>query len=141
MLDLRHQAGVLQRVDLTAGELRGQVRVLAVGRHVPRPGGHPGQVGIILGAPRLGIPDIRQADAQGVNVYKDATAYPPRLGLAASFDREAAGEERDNRRAGLAVRIGVRAAVDESEWPHTRRPPLFSCRASCSIREPRIGAG
>lgn len=48
-----------------------------------------GEAGIILGVPRLGIPDVRQADAQGVNVFKDATAYPTRLGLAASFDRDA----------------------------------------------------
>src|SRR5262245_6414658 len=48
-----------------------------------------GEAGIILGVPRLGIPDVREADAQGVNVYKDATAYPTRLGLAASFDRDA----------------------------------------------------
>jgi len=48
-----------------------------------------GEAGIIQGVPRLGIPDARHADAQGVNVYKDATAYPTRLGLAASFDRDA----------------------------------------------------
>jgi beta-glucosidase len=46
-----------------------------------------GSAGFIQGVSRLGIPDVRHADAQGVNVYKDATAYPGRLGLAASFDR------------------------------------------------------
>lgn len=48
-----------------------------------------GEAGIITGVPRLGIPDFREADAQGINVYKDATAYPGRIGLAASFDRSA----------------------------------------------------
>ncbi len=47
-----------------------------------------GAAGIILGVPRLGIPDVRHADAQGVNVYRDATAYPGRIGLAASFGRD-----------------------------------------------------
>lgn len=48
-----------------------------------------GEAGIIIGVPRLGIPDFREADAQGINVYKDATAYPGRLGLAGTFDRGA----------------------------------------------------
>lgn len=48
-----------------------------------------GEAGFIQGVPRLGIPGVRHADAQGVNVFKDATAYPTRLGLAASFDRAA----------------------------------------------------
>ncbi|MDN3356453.1 glycoside hydrolase family 3 C-terminal domain-containing protein [Actinomadura sp. DC4] len=48
-----------------------------------------GEAGYITGVPRLGVPDVRHADAQGVNVFKDATAYPTRLGLAASFDRDA----------------------------------------------------
>ncbi|MFD0689664.1 beta-glucosidase family protein [Actinomadura fibrosa] len=48
-----------------------------------------GTAGYIQGIPRLGVPAVRHADAQGINVYKDATAYPTRLGLAASFDRGA----------------------------------------------------
>jgi beta-glucosidase len=48
-----------------------------------------GEAGYIPGIARLGIPTVRHADAQGINVYKDATAYPTRLGLAASFDRGA----------------------------------------------------
>lgn len=48
-----------------------------------------GEAGIITGIPRLGIPAFREADAQGVNVFKDATGYPGRLGLAGSFDRSA----------------------------------------------------
>ncbi len=47
-----------------------------------------GAAGIILGVPALGIPDVRHADAQGINVYRDATAYPGRIGLAASFGRD-----------------------------------------------------
>lgn len=49
-----------------------------------------GQAGYLSGIERLGIPPLRLVDAVGINVYKDATAIPTRLGLGASFDREAA---------------------------------------------------
>ena len=45
-----------------------------------------GQAGYLPGVPRLGIPVRRDADALGINVYRDATAVPTRLGIAASFD-------------------------------------------------------
>ena len=48
-----------------------------------------GQAGWLPGVPRLGVPVRRDADALGINVYKDATAVPARLGIAASFDRDA----------------------------------------------------
>ncbi len=59
-----------------------------------------GQVGYTQGVPRLGIPPRRDADALGINVYKDATAVPTRLGVAASFDR------------GAAVRLGQLEGVE-----------------------------
>jgi len=49
-----------------------------------------GQIGYTNGVPRLGIPARRDADAFGINVYLDSTAIPTRLGVAASFDRDAA---------------------------------------------------
>ena len=45
-----------------------------------------GQAGYLPGVPRLGVPVRRDADALGINVYRDATAVPTRLGIAASFD-------------------------------------------------------
>ena len=47
------------------------------------------EAGYVQGIPRLGIPEMRHVDAQGVEVYADATSYPTRLGLSASFDRAA----------------------------------------------------
>lgn len=48
-----------------------------------------GQAGYLFGVSRLGIPEIRHADAMGINVFADATAFPTRIGLASSFDRDA----------------------------------------------------
>jgi beta-glucosidase len=45
------------------------------------------QAGYVRGVKRLGIPESRHADALGIEVFADATAFPTRLGLAASFDR------------------------------------------------------
>jgi len=45
-----------------------------------------GQAGYLPGVPRLGVPVRRDADALGINVYRDATAVPTRLGVASSFD-------------------------------------------------------
>jgi len=47
-----------------------------------------GEAGYLAGVPRLGIPEIRHADAMGINTRNDATSFPTRLGLASSFDRE-----------------------------------------------------
>jgi beta-glucosidase len=50
-----------------------------------------GQAGYWPGLPRLGIPPLRIADGPvGVNVDKDATGMPAPVGLAATFDTEAA---------------------------------------------------
>ncbi|MFF2347591.1 beta-glucosidase [Pseudarthrobacter sp. NPDC058119] len=48
-----------------------------------------GQAGYVKGIPRLGVPEARHVDAQGIEVFAEATAFPTRLGLAASFDPEA----------------------------------------------------
>ena len=50
-----------------------------------------GGAGYWPGLPRLGIPPLRLADGPpGINVDRDATAMPAPLGLAATFDVEAA---------------------------------------------------
>lgn len=50
-----------------------------------------GQAGYWPGLPRLGIPPLRLADGPpGVNVRKDATGMPAPIGLAATFNVEAA---------------------------------------------------
>ncbi len=50
-----------------------------------------GQAGYWPGLPRLGIPPLRFADGPGgINAYRDATALPAPVGLAATFDPEAA---------------------------------------------------
>jgi len=50
-----------------------------------------GQAGYWPGLPRLGIPPLRLADGPpGVNVNRDATAMPAPVGLAATFNTEAA---------------------------------------------------
>jgi beta-glucosidase len=53
----------------------------------PTDPGANGAIGVVQGVPRLGIPVFRSTDSNGVNVFADSTAYPGRLGLAASFDR------------------------------------------------------
>ena len=50
-----------------------------------------GQAGYTSSVERLGIPPRRDVDALGINVFKDATAWPTRLGIGATFDRDAAG--------------------------------------------------
>jgi beta-glucosidase len=53
----------------------------------PTDPGANGSIGVVQGIPRLGIPVFRHTDSNGVNVFADSTAYPGRLGLAATFDR------------------------------------------------------
>jgi beta-glucosidase len=65
-----------------------------------------GQAGFLPGVARLGIPPRRDADALGINVWADATGVPARLGIAASFDREATsrlGELEGNEGRALGV--------------------------------------
>lgn len=61
---------------------------LVAGSNDPTP---LGQAGYLTGIPRLGIPPLRYADSDGVNVWADTTALPTRLGLGATFDPNAAG--------------------------------------------------
>ncbi|MDP9294843.1 MAG: hypothetical protein M3O90_10545, partial [Actinomycetota bacterium] len=51
-----------------------------------------GQAGYTASVDRLGIPPRRDVDALGINVFKDATAWPARMGIGATFDRDAAGD-------------------------------------------------
>jgi beta-glucosidase len=46
------------------------------------------QAGYVRPIKRLGIPEMRHADALGIEGFADSTAYPTRLGLAGTFDRE-----------------------------------------------------
>lgn len=47
-----------------------------------------GQAGYFPEVARLGIPEMRHADALGINVNADTTSSPSRIGIAASFSRE-----------------------------------------------------
>lgn len=76
-----------------------KLTLMAGGTSLPTPNGPPigtadpmplGQVGYLAGIPRLGIPPLRYADADGINVWADTTALPTRLGLGATFDPNAA---------------------------------------------------
>ena len=83
-----------------------------------------GQAGYLAGVPRLGIPAIRHADALGINVFADATAFPTRLGLAASFDRAAynrLGEEEGKQGLALGVNLMYGPQVDLARYPSWSR--------------------
>ncbi|MEJ2601364.1 MAG: glycoside hydrolase family 3 N-terminal domain-containing protein [Anaerolineales bacterium] len=78
-----------------------------------------GQAGYTPGVPRLGIPPRRDADALGINVWQDATAWPTRLGIAASFDRSAAlklgrGEGAEGRALGVDMLYGPQVDLDRT---------------------------
>lgn len=47
-----------------------------------------GQAGYFPPVARLGIPEIRHADALGINVNAETTSSPSRIGIASSFSRE-----------------------------------------------------
>lgn len=55
----------------------------------PADPGANGAIGVVAGIARLGIPTFRHVDSNGINMFADSTAYPGRLGVAASFDRSA----------------------------------------------------
>jgi beta-glucosidase len=83
-----------------------------------------GEAGYLAGVPRLGIPAIRHADALGINVYADATAFPTRLGLASSFDRNAynmLGEEVGKQGKALGVDLVYGPQVDMARYPSWSR--------------------
>jgi beta-glucosidase len=83
-----------------------------------------GNVGYLPGVPRLGIPIRRDADALGIEVIADATALPARLGLGATFDREAvyaAGQLVGNEGRALGVDLVYGPQVDLSRQPNWGR--------------------
>ena len=83
-----------------------------------------GQIGYLAGVPRLGVPEIRHADAMGIKVYADATAFPTRLGLASSFDRNAYdvfGEEVGKQGMALGVDVVYGPQVDLARYPSWSR--------------------
>jgi beta-glucosidase len=83
-----------------------------------------GNVGYLPGVPRLGIPVRRDADALGIQVIADATALPARLGLGATFDREAvyaAGQLQGNEGRALGVDLIYGPQVDLTRLPNWLR--------------------
>ncbi len=76
-----------------------------------------GEVGMLAGVDRLGIPPRRDADSVGINVYADATAAPTRLAIAATFDLNAAAqlgqlEGTEGRALGIDQFLGPQMEVD-----------------------------
>ena len=91
--------------------------------HGTDPDNH-GQAGYLAGIPRLGIPAMRHADALGINVNADGTAFPTRLGLASSFDRNAynvLGEEVGKQGRALGVDLVYGPQVDMARYPSWSR--------------------
>lgn len=83
-----------------------------------------GNVGYLPGVPRLGIPVRRDADALGIQVVADATALPARLGLGATFDREAvyaAGQLEGNEGRALGVDLIYAPQIDLTRLPNWLR--------------------
>jgi beta-glucosidase len=83
-----------------------------------------GQAGYLPGVPRLGIPVRRDADALGINVYKDATAVPTRLGIASSFDpsaTEAVGHLEGTEGRALGVDLIYGPQIDIARIPNWGR--------------------
>jgi beta-glucosidase len=83
-----------------------------------------GQVGYLPGVPRLGIPVRRDANALGIEVIADATGLPARLGLGATFDRDAvyaAGQIAGNEGRALGVDLVYGPQVDLTRLPNWGR--------------------
>jgi beta-glucosidase len=83
-----------------------------------------GNVGYLPGVPRLGIPPRRDADAFGIQVAAYATAAPTRLGLGATFDREAVlawGQVEGNEGRALGVDLLYGPQVDLTRLPNWQR--------------------
>jgi beta-glucosidase len=83
-----------------------------------------GNVGFLPGVPRLGIPPRRDADAFGIQVAAYATAAPTRLGLGATFDREAVlawGQVEGNEGRALGVDLLYGPQVDLTRLPNWQR--------------------
>ena len=83
-----------------------------------------GNVGYLPGVPRLSIPPRRDADAFGIQVAAYATAAPTRLGLGATFDREAVlawGQVEGNEGRALGVDLLYGPQVDLTRQPNWQR--------------------
>jgi beta-glucosidase len=80
---LLDQLTVEEKIALVHGAL-GQGIVAPV---TPTDPAANGAIGVVAGVPRLGIPTFRHVDSNGINLFADSTAYPGRLGIAATFDR------------------------------------------------------
>src|SRR5258707_552710 len=83
-----------------------------------------GNVGYLPGVPRLGIPERRDADAFGIQVAADATAAPTRLGLGATFDRQAVlawGQVEGREGRALGVDLLYSPQVDLTRQPNWQR--------------------
>jgi beta-glucosidase len=83
-----------------------------------------GNVGYLPGVPRLGIPPRRDADAFGIQVAAYATAAPTRLGLGATFDRQAVrawGQVEGNEGRALGVDLLYGPQVDLTRQPNWQR--------------------
>jgi beta-glucosidase len=83
-----------------------------------------GNVGYLPGVPRLGIPPRRDADAFGIQVAAYATAAPTRLGLGATFDRQAVrawGQVQGNEGRALGVDLLYGPQVDLTRQPNWQR--------------------
>jgi beta-glucosidase len=97
-----------------------------------------GEAGYWPGLPRLGIPPLRLADGPcGVNVNRDATAMPAPVGLAATFDPEAA------RLYGVVMGRDARALEQDILLaPHVNivRDPLFRRNHTTLGEDPLLGA-
>jgi beta-glucosidase len=88
-----------------------------------------GQAGYTPGIDRLGIPPRRDVDALGINVFKDATAWPTRLGIGATFDRGAAatlGRSEGTEGRALDMDLLYGPQLDPTRSPNwTRNPTTF----------------
>lgn len=97
-----------------------------------------GQAGYWPGLPRLGIPPLRFADGPaGINVNREATGMPAPVGLAATFDVEAAQL--------YGVVLGRDAAALEQDVvlaPHVNivRDPLFRRNHTALSEDPLLTA-
>ena len=75
------------------------------------------QAGFVRGNERLGIPDVLIADGEsGVNVSWETTAFPAKVGLAATFDKESAYEYgkalgKEAKAAGIHVTLTPRVNI------------------------------
>ncbi len=77
------QLTVDEKISLVHGSLGEGI----ISPTTPTDAGANGAIGVVAGVPRLGIPTFRHVDSNGINLFADSTAYPGRLGIAASFDR------------------------------------------------------